>query len=188
MDDNEFLRKYDSFIRSFAYKYCRQEEDKADFEQELRIRLWTAYKTHYDPEKGKLSTWVYQTLQLHARKLRFDILKQESFERGILKSDYYHHEHYKYDPYFLLITSEESISNVINSGKFPELEYALELSLSSNEKRVYTALLKYYPNVKPSKICRELNLTVEEFDSLHISIKAKVMKIYRKLYNTDPTS
>ena len=182
MDDNEFLKKYDTFVKTFAYKYCRHEEDKKDFEQELRIRLWKAWKEHYDPLKGKLSTWVYKTLQLHSRKLRFDTLKQQVFEKEILNSDYFHNEHYRYDPHFLSVAWETSLDRLKGEDKFPDFEHKINMALTEKERAVYNLVLRYYPNLHISKVSRELNLSKEEVESLHESIKIKVFELHDALY------
>lgn len=181
MDDNEFLKKYETFIKTFAYKYCRHEDDKKDFEQELRIRLWKAWKEHYDPLKGKLSTWVYKTLQLHSRKLRFDTLKQQVFEKEILNSDYFHDENYRYDPHFLSVVWKTSIDQ-LKEEKFPELENQINHALDDKEKAVYNLVLRYYPNLRVSKIARELNIPKDLVIEIHERIKTKVFHIYENLY------
>lgn len=182
MDDNEFLKTYENFIRTFAYKYCRHEEDKQDFEQELRIRLWKAWKSHYDPVKGKLSTWVYKTLQLHSRKLRFDTLKQQVFEKELLNSDYFNEENYKYDPYFLSIAWETSLGQLKSEEKFPEFEHRIHLCLSEKERSVYNLVLQYYPNLKIPKVAKKLDIPKEEVEKIYEGIKIKVFNIYEELY------
>jgi len=183
LDDNEFLKKYETFIKTFAYKYCRHEEDKKDFEQELRIRLWKAWQKHYDPEKGKLSTWVYQTLQLHARKLRFDTLKQDIFEKEILNSDFFHKEHYRYDPHFLSVAWDDSLDKMKSNDKFPEFEARIELALTEEEKAIYNLFIRYAPNARISKIARELKLSKRATEEIYSRVKTKVFELHEELYH-----
>ena len=182
MDPNVFIKMYDSYIRGFARKFCRYPEDEKDFAQELRIRLWKAYGNHYDPNKGKLSTWVYQTLLLHSRKLRFDMKKQDIFNKDMLNSEYYHQHHYRGDSYFLYIAGflEEQKSDA--ELRYPQFENCILTSLNSEEKKVYILLIRYSPGIKLSRISRELKIKREIVDAIYVSIKDKVLEAYKKVY------
>jgi RNA polymerase sigma factor (sigma-70 family) len=186
MDDDGFIQKFDPHVKTFAYKYCRDNKDLRDFQQNLRIRLWLAYKSHYDPSKGKLSTWVFQTLQLHARKLRFDVLKQEVFERAIIGSDFYHNHCYTNDPYFINVACEIDGRKNNSEHKFKELESSIELTLTSSELSVYNLLMKSNGSYKPSRIAKELKISKKDVELLHASIRRKVRAIYLDLYSTSP--
>jgi RNA polymerase sigma factor (sigma-70 family) len=183
LDSNEFLKKYDPFIKGFAYKFCKYPEDEQDFAQELRIRLWKAYEEHFDPAKGKLSTWVYQTLLLHSRKLRFDMKKQEVFNKEMLNSEYYHSNHYRQDTYFLYIAELLGRQQSNAENKYPQFERKILELLTPEEKRVYTLLMRYAPGIKISRISRELRMKKEAIESLYGAIKEKVLIAYEQIYN-----
>jgi DNA-directed RNA polymerase specialized sigma24 family protein len=143
-----------------------------------------AYKSHYDPSRGKLSTWVYQTLQLHARKLRFDVLKQEVFEKAIIGSDYYHNQHYTSDTYFLNIACEIDKLKSTTEQKFKEFESRIELALTHSERAVYNFMLKGEGGFKPSRVAKELKISKKEVELILLSVRRKVKEIFTDLYNT----
>lgn len=182
MNANEVIKKYDPFIKSFAYKFCKYPEDEKDFAQELRIRLWRAYESHYDPNKGKLSTWVYQTLLLHSRKLRFDMKKQDVFNKEMLNSEYYHNDHYRTDRYFLQMAELLGTQQARAQLKYPSFENGILSALNREEKRVYHLLIRYTPGIKLSRISRELKIKREIVDAIYESIKEKVLIVYQEVY------
>ena len=182
MNANELIRKYDPFIKSFAYKFCKYSEDEKDFAQELRIRLWRAYEEHYDANKGKLSTWVYQTLLLHSRKLRFDMKKQDVFNKEMLNSEYYHGDHYRKDKYFLHIAELLGEQQAQAQLKYPSFENGILSALNPEEKKVYCLLIRYAPGIKLSRISRELKIKREVVDAIYDSIKEKVLVVYQEIY------
>ena len=182
MDPNLLIKKFDPFIRGFAHKFCRYPEDEKDFAQELRIRLWRAHEEHYDPNKGKLSTWVYQTLLLHSRKLRFDMKKQDIFNKEMLNSEFYNQGQYRGDSYFLYLASFLGKQKSAAELLYPRFESDILESLNPEEKKVYVLLIRYAPGVKLSRISRELKIKREVIDAIYDSIKDKVLKIYEELY------
>lgn len=184
MDSNDFIKKYDVFIRGFAHKFCRYPEDEKDFAQELRIRLWRAYEEHYDPNKGKLSTWVYQTLLLHARKLRFDMKKQDIFNKEMLNSEYYNGQHFHKDTYFLYLANFLGEQKAEAEFKYPLFEHEVICSLSPEERRVYLLLVRYPSGAKLSRIAKELKIKKEVVEAIYDSIRDKVLEAYTKVYCT----
>lgn len=182
MNPNLLIKKFDPFIRGFAHKFCRYSEDEKDFAQELRIRLWRAYEQHYDPNKGKLSTWVYQTLLLHSRKLRFDMKKQDIFNKEMLNSDYYNNRHYRKDTYFLYLASFMGEQQSEAELLYPKFESSILSALNPEERKIYNLLIRYAPGVKLSRISRELKIKREVVDAIYESIKEKVLEAYTKIY------
>lgn len=182
MDPNLLIKKFDPYIRGFAYKFCKYSEDEKDFAQELRIRLWRAYEEHFDPKKGKLSTWVYQTLLLHSRKLRFDMKKQDIFNKEMLNSDFYNNHSYRNDTYFLYLASFLGDQKSRAELLYPKFENAILARLSVEEKKIYTLLIRYAPGIKLSRISRELKIKREVVDAIYESIKVKVIEAYDEIY------
>lgn len=183
IDENKLIKEFDKFIKNFARKYCRYPEDQDDFAQELRIKLCMAYKDHYDPAKGKLSTWVYRTLLMWSRRLRFDMKKQDIFNKEMLNSTYYNEQHYKSDEYFLYITDLMAKQQDNSENKYPQFESSIISSLTPDETRVYQQIL-INGGFKISKICRSLKIKKELAEALYGSIKEKVISSYEKIYNT----
>jgi RNA polymerase sigma factor (sigma-70 family) len=182
MDENQLIIGFDHFIKNFARKYCRYPEDQEDFAQELRLKLCKAYREHYDPAKGKLPTWVYRTLLMWSRRLRFDMKKQDIFNKEMLNSTYYNEQHYQNDDYFLYVANLLGKQRSNSEHKYPRFESSILSLLTEDETRIYHQIMRQ-GSFKVSKICKLLKMNKESVEALYGSIKIKVIEAYEKVYH-----
>lgn len=156
MNIDEILKKYDKIILIYARKADPDYVD--DAAQYIRIYIWKQIK-NFDSDKSPLDYFVKMAIKTAYRKIIYDKLKQEKFERELLPLTNDNSDH------FCSHAPEDNLYELIDR----------ELDIS--DKNIFYAVIYDTENLPHKKIAKKLGIPYIEFEERLENIRAVIRRI-----------
>lgn len=166
IDYDSLIKRYGPLIKKYSWQYSRGIMPMEDFEQELKIRLWIKVDDHYCSAIGPLENYAYGVINLEARKIRFDMSRQEQFESSLV---YCSSVNFTYDSdksvllwgklWNILTDKEREYLNIINNIDDLYFESS-ENKINKSEVASSLGFSIYETNQILEKVRRKINIVI----------------------------